>query len=78
MAKPARWEEWSPSFAPHVKGRYEERQFTDGLPEEQKWQVTCEKCGARHQGTCSSGAVRTHIKRFATLHLHADPLAPRR
>lgn len=72
-------EQWRPPFAPHVLGEYERRRFDeDGLPEPQLVVAVCEKCGARWQTQCSTGQVRTHISRFATIHLHRDPLGAKR
>ncbi len=72
------WEDFRPQFAPHVLGRYEQRQYEDGMPLTQHWTALCERCGAAHQGACDSGQVRKHIQRFALVHLHADPMtAPR-
>jgi hypothetical protein len=68
--------DWSPQFAPHVKGWYDERQYDDdGLPETQAWGARCDQCRHEHRGACDSGQVRKHIQRFALAHLHADPLA---
>jgi hypothetical protein len=67
--------DWSPQFAPHVRGWYEERQYDpDGFPETQAWGAHCDRCGADHKGQCDSGQVRKHIQRFALVHLHGDPL----
>jgi hypothetical protein len=67
-----------PPFAPHVQGAYEDRPTEDelgpGEAPEQPWRAVCDKCGAETRGVCVSGAVRTHINRFAALHLHRDPL----
>jgi hypothetical protein len=68
-------EQWTPPFAPHVTGTYERRTFDeDGMPLEQKVTADCSKCGGHWEGHCSTGQVRTHIARFATVHLHRDPL----
>ena len=73
------WIEWSPGFAPHVKGKYTRRTFDDdGLPEEQHIRVHCTHCGDTWDRECLSGQVRGHIARFATAHLHRDPLAAQR
>jgi hypothetical protein len=72
--------QWSPQFAPHVKGWYDERQYDpdDGMPDTQRWGAHCDVCQHDHQGSCDSGQVRKHIQRFALVHLHGDPLsAPR-
>lgn len=69
------WVDFSPPWAPHVKGSYTDRTFDeDGLPEEQKVRATCTVCGTVFQRTCASGQVRTHITTFARLHVHRDPL----
>lgn len=68
--------QWSPQFAPHVKGWYEQRQYDQetGLPETQRWGAECAICGTKWQGSCDSGQVRKHIQRFAIVHLHRDPM----
>ncbi len=70
--------EYRPHFAPHVVGRYEDRpdssELAPGEQPEQRWWVACGCCGAEHRGVCVTGAVRTHVIRFAALHLHRDPL----
>lgn len=73
----AEWEEWVPSFAPHVKGRYERREFDPRtkMPVPQTVKMECTVCGTKWATVCSTGQVRTHIARFASLHLHRDPLA---
>jgi len=73
------WIEWSPSWGgSHVKGRYTVRTFDGGMPEPQRIECSCAKCGARWKGECLTGAVRKHIARFASVHAHVDPLeAPR-
>lgn len=73
------WVAWNPSVAPHVAGRYEVRTFSeDGLPESQRVEAQCSKCAARMVIECASGAVRTHIARFAAHHLHRDPMGGKR
>ncbi len=76
-AEPA-WREWRPSFAPHIKGRFERRTFDRdvGMPNPQKIVMECAKCGDRWQTVCATGQVRSHIARFARLHLHRDVLDP--
>jgi hypothetical protein len=75
MAFPERVD-WSPQFAPHVRGWYEVRQYDDdGMPETQMWGATCDVCKHDHRGACDSGQVRKHIQRFAIVHLHGDPLS---
>lgn len=69
------WIEWTPSWGgSHVKGRYSERTFDGGLPEPQRVECHCEKCGARWVAACTSGSVRSHIAKFAAVHAHKDPL----
>lgn len=69
------WVAWSPRFAPHVEGRYSERVLDeDGLPEPQRVECTCTKCGAKWQTDCSSGQVRGHIAKFGVVHAHSDPI----
>ena len=71
------WEQWRPPFASHVVGSYTKRELDPetGQHESQKWKARCERCGQSYEGWCDSGQVRRHIARFATQHLHADPLA---
>lgn len=70
------WVEWTPGFARHVVGRYTVRTFDeDGIPEPQRVEAVCNVCGARWQGQCLSGQVRTHIARFGAVHAHRDPFA---
>jgi hypothetical protein len=67
--------EWSPTWAPHVKGIYPSRTFDPitGQPDEQKISIQCQICGATWQVICTSGLVRSHISNFAKSHLHRDP-----
>jgi hypothetical protein len=70
------WISWRPDWAPHIDGRYTERETNEkGLGEAQKVEMTCNTCGASWQTWCASGAVRGHISKFAFVHTHADPLA---
>ena len=66
--------EWRPGWATHVLGRYERREFDPVTQTATPQHVTmdCEQCKAHYQTTCTTGAVRTHIARFAALHLHKD------
>lgn len=71
------WIDYSPPWAPHVKGRYTERTVDPETrqPTEQRYVVKCEKCGAQWgPTTCLSGMVRQHIVNFAIAHPHRDPL----
>lgn len=87
----SRWAEWSPAWAPHVRGRYEADRTVgpSGMPDPQAIVAVCGvckrtcrckgsvcECGAEWRGSCSSGAVLSHVSRFASLHLHRDPLGP--
>lgn len=66
---------WSPSAAPHVRGRWEVRRFDeDGLPEPQGVECECAVCGAVWRAQCMSGLVRDLVMKFALVHLHRDPL----
>lgn len=68
--------EYSPKWAPHVVATIDEPEvdMATGLREEQKIDARCGTCGAIFHRTCSSGLVREHVNRFATLHVHRDPL----
>jgi hypothetical protein len=68
--------EYRPKFAAWVVGRYPRRSFD---PEENRWEeqrvdMTCEKCGATWVRHCNSGKPREWIAKFAVAHAHADPL----
>jgi hypothetical protein len=85
-----RWVQWSPDWAPHVLGQYEaDREVgPSGMPDPQQVRAVCGECkkkcrcprrqvcscGAEWRGSCSTGAVRSHISRFAAVHLHRNPL----
>lgn len=75
-----KWEPYDPSFAPHVKGRYTARVFDQelGMYEEQIVEAVCETCKATFRRACSSGLVRQHITRFASVHTHTDPFKANR
>jgi hypothetical protein len=65
--------QWRPPFAPLVLGEYEARPIVEpGETPEQRWSVRCERCGATFRGVCTTGAVRSHIARFAAQHVHSD------
>jgi hypothetical protein len=70
--------EWRPPWAPHVVGQIERAAWDHetGMREPQRWVVVCERCRAVYRGECHSGQPRTHVARFARLHLHADPFGP--
>jgi len=77
-------QEYSPLYAPHVKGRYsriafEEEEQPDGrkvmVRQPQMVEIHCEKCGQRYRRECRQGQPRQHVARFASIHLHKHPLA---
>lgn len=69
-------EEFRPKWCPHVVGRFDREVDPDtGLPETTTVLIECERCGDRHRATCSSGAPTQWVLKFATGHLHRDPLA---
>lgn len=81
------WIQWSPKWAPHVKGRYtkRERDPANGMCEPQHVHMVCahrgeggKLCGASWQTICASGQVRNHINRFAKQHTHTDFAQPAR
>lgn len=74
-----RWLEWNPPHAPEVRGRYTVRVPAEEgeMPEPQKVEARCLRCGAEWRGDCHSGSVRTHIARFGGIHAHRDPFAPK-
>ena len=69
---------YRPPFAIHVRGEFDERRVEDGMPVEQTVKVWCEwpGCNGYWQTRCASGRVRAHIQRYASQHLHRDPMAP--
>jgi len=72
--------DYSPAFAPHVKGRYTARVWDPGTArhEPQTWSATCAKCKDTYGPTqCDSGRVRQKIDTWALNHLHRDPMTPR-
>jgi len=80
--------EWSPSWAPHVKGYYYEREIDPitHIPEEAEVGGECTHPGCTtvpkaFKRMCMSGQFRTWISTFARLHLHRDtlndPMPPR-
>lgn len=72
------WREWRPPFAPFVVGRYQRRSFDHevGMPNPQKVTMECTSCAVTWQTMCATGNVRSHIAKFARLHLHRDVLDP--
>lgn len=85
MTEP-QWIEWSPPWAPHVKGKYTKRvRGDDGFCEPQRVQMACihrgesgKVCGATWQTVCSTGNVRRHINTFAKVHAHKEFPSPER
>jgi len=69
------WSEWIPPNAPHVIGKYSDRTYGPNGPDPQKVKVDCRTCGEHWETDCDSGRVKEHISRFASQHLHRDPLA---
>lgn len=74
------WEEWSPAWAQHVRGRFTRPVVEDGVRQEQRVEASCAwpGCGAVWRGTCASGRVRAHVARFAAVHAHRDALGSQR
>lgn len=76
MSATKTWIEWVPQWAPHIQGRYQRERVVDeqtGMPEPQRVECVCTVCGAKWQTDCTSGAMRSHVSRFAGVHLHRDP-----
>ena len=70
-------EEFRPLFAQHVVGYIPREVFgEDGQIEPATVRMVCEACGDKHQIKCATGAYRQWVTKFATIHLHRDPLAP--
>lgn len=68
---------FSPPWASHVQGKWTAREHNDqGLPLPQDVYVRCSKCDQDYRTTCTTGSVKTHVLRFAWLHLHRDPMSP--
>lgn len=67
--------EYRPNWAKHCIGIYQPRSFDPetGELEEQKIELTCEKCGTVAKATCKRGNPREHVAHFAIAHLHKDP-----
>ena len=63
--------EFSPTWAPHVKGWHTLRD-EDGVAH---WGATCAHCKATAGPVaCTSGLLRQHINKFALAHVHRAPL----
>lgn len=68
--------EFSPNWAPHIKGWYEDREVVDGEPQEAPVGATCGVCKDSFKRLCLSGLMRQHIVNFARAHAHnPNPLA---
>jgi hypothetical protein len=69
------WREYSPQWAPHIKGRYQDRTVDeDGIPEEAPVEAECTVCNTKFRRMCASGLMRQHISTFAVAHAHRDAL----
>lgn len=85
MKRQEQWIQWSPRWAPHVKGKYNPRTRDEetGMCEPQRVHMLCAfkhpdgtVCGATWQTICASGNVRSHINTFAKQHGHKDFTRP--
>lgn len=65
---------YSPPWAPHVVGEYNERIVDEDGAAEQRIAIRCSICGGTYQVVCTSGAVRRHIQNFAVVHTHRDAM----
>lgn len=58
-------------FAKHVTGQWDpEKATTDGNV---LVSIVCNECKAATAVQCPSGRYRTHVDKFAVMHLHRDP-----
>lgn len=67
--------EYSPRWAPHVKGWYEDREVDPetGAIEAGKVGARCAACGESFGPmVCATGLFRGHIARFAGAHDHQE------
>lgn len=66
-------ESWTPKWAPvWVRATYTPVIYDEShalVDEPSKIECSCDRCGAVWKGTCSSGNSRSHIQRFARLHV---------
>lgn len=68
-------EEYSPAWNPNVKGIYtREVDPETGAPEPTWVVMSCSVCQDVYRVRCDSGAPRQWILKFATQHVHRDPL----
>jgi hypothetical protein len=66
---------YSPSWCPTVVGTFDREVDPEtGRPEPTWVHLICGICGEKHQVKCESGAPTQWVLRFATNHLHRDPL----
>jgi len=68
-------EVYRPAWAPHVSGEIPPRVPNgDGGYEPQWLALHCSICHDRSRFPCTSGAPRQSILKYATNHVHRDPL----
>lgn len=75
MSVPKPKEEYSPKWAPHVKGVYSREVDPEtGQPEPTWVMLSCSICQDVHRVRCDSGAPRNWVLKYATAHVHRDAL----
>lgn len=67
-------ESFSPRWAPHVSGSFDRSFDPEGRPEPTWVELSCSNCGETHRVKCESGAPTQWILKWASVHLHRDPL----
>jgi len=68
-------ETYSPKWCPHVSGSFVRASDpTTGKPEPTWVTMSCSVCNDVYRMRCDSGAPIQWILKFATQHLHRDPL----
>lgn len=67
-------ETFSPKWCPHVSGQYDRGFDADGKPEPTWVELSCSFCHETYKIKCESGAPRQHVLRWASVHLHRDPM----
>lgn len=71
------WTEWNAPGVSHITAKWTQRVLgDDGLPEEQRIEAACSACGAVYRRGCTSGLVKSHVIRFATVHLKCKVEGP--
>ena len=40
--------------------------------------IVCTRCGAEHRVQCRTGNVKGWVNKFASVHMHLDPMSPKR